>query len=441
MSTLEYERFSPSRVRFVKRWTPRLVAFGELIDGYDLLVMGAAILFLRPYFHLDAGQTGALTAIAFVGTAVGLVLFGHVTDRFGRRPIFMINLVFFVVASIATIFVTDLWQLYVARFVLGVAVGMDIPVSHAFLAEISPNVRRGRIAGSLPNIMWLCGAIASVILALIIGPLAGPETWRWLFGLAAIPAAGVLVMRRFLPESPRWLLEHGREPEAMQVFTMLDLDPQPAIDAMRAQQATKEREPVRIRGPILKRLIAVTAFFALQAFAGAVATVSGPLVLTAVGWPKEWAMQWSLIGFVLGLVAVLIGAMIIDNVDRRKLGVVTTTVLFFIGLAIAVFGPHWSWALVALYFLFSFTTWFGPGVLSWIWSAEAFPTEVRGLGTGITQAVTRLMIALNVFLVPTLMSAIGLWTIALYSVAYLICAGICLANPWLATTGKNLEDA
>lgn len=436
----DYDSYTPQRVRMVKKWTPRLVAFGELIDGYDLLVMGAAILFLQSYFQLDNAHKGALTAVAFVGTAVGLLIFGKVTDKFGRRPVFMINLVFFVVASIASAFVTEVWQLYLARFVLGVAVGMDIPVSQAFLAEISPDARRGRTAGSLPNIMWLSGAIISVILAIAIAPLAGDSTWRWLFGVAAIPAFGVLLARRYLPESPRWLMEHGREAEAEKVFAMLELDPEPARRAVQRDREQR-REPVKLRGPVLRRLLAVTAFFALQSFAGAIATVSGPMVLQATGFPKQWALQWSLIGFVLGLVAVLIGAQIIDKVDRRRLGIITTGALFLLGLLIGAFGGVSAAILVICYVLFSFTTWFGPGVLSWIWASEAMPTQLRGFGSDIAQSVTRLMIALNVFLVPMLLAGIGFWTVALYSVAYLICMGICIANPWLSTTGKSLEDA
>ncbi|MGW8327191.1 MFS transporter [Streptomyces sp. NPDC055897] len=427
---------SPERARFTKRWTPRLVAFGEFIDGYDLLVMGSALLFLKPAFHLTANQVGWLGAIAFIGAAVGLVVFGDLSDRFGRKVIFVINLVFFVVASLAAAFVTEVWQLMLARFLIGVAVGMDIPTSHAFLAEMSPKARRGRIAGSLPNMMWLSGAITSVLIALALRDVAGENTWRWLFGLAAIPALGVLIARQFLPESPRWLRAQGRHEEARQVFALLGVEEPPAP----AGPVEKKRELRELFGNGAGlRLAAVTGFFALQAFGGAVATVAGPLVIEASGIGAENSLWFSLAGFVAGLVAVIAGARLIDRINRRALGIWACLGVFVAGLGIAFLGPKASGLLLTFYVLYSLLTWFGPGVLSWVWSSEAFPTHLRGIGTGIAQAATRLMIALNVVLVPNLLKEFGLRTVALYACAYVLAAIIVAASPFLATTGKELE--
>jgi MFS transporter, putative metabolite transport protein len=440
------QALSPARAHFVRHWTSRLVAFGEFIDGYDLLVMGAALLFLRPDFSLSAGETGALTATAFVGTAVGLVVFGDLSDRVGRRLIFTFNLALFVVASVASAFVTDVWQLFVARFVIGIAVGMDIPASHAFLAEVAPSARRGRIAGSLPNMMWLSGAIVSVVLALAIAPVAGDSTWRWLFGLAAIPAAGVLVMRQFLPESPRWLIMHGREDEGRGILRSLGLDDAVAVASegagagAGAGAAAKRSWAVLFRGQGLRRLLAVSGFFALQSFAGAVSTVAGPLVLESTGLSTVNSLWFSGAGFVIGLVAVVVGAQIIDRVDRRMLGIWTCSALFVAAIGMATLGARSAIALVVLYVVFSLLTWLGPGVLSWVWASEAFPTEVRSLGSGIAQCLARIAIAVNVALVPTLLATIGLWTIAVYAIAYLVCLAIVISSRWLSTTGAELEE-
>ncbi|RZQ65463.1 MFS transporter [Amycolatopsis suaedae] len=425
---------SPGRARFVRNWTGRLVAFGEFIDGYDLLVIGAAMLFLRPYFDLSVTEVGLVTAAAFVGTAVGLLVFGDLSDRFGRRLIFMINLAFFVVASIAAAFVQEVWQLVAARFVLGVAVGMDIPTSHAFLTEIAPTARRGRVAGSLPNLMWLGGAIVSVLLALALDPLFGDETWRWLFGIAAIPAAAVLVARQFLPESPRWLRAHGRVEEAQRVHDALGLEPP------RHTVVEKRSYRALLAGGAWRRLATVTAFFAIQAFGGAVATVSGPLIVSSTGIGVSNTLYFSLLGFVLGIIAVWVGAQVIDRVNRRWLGVWTCLGVFVAGLGIAFFGERSGTGLVIFWALYATLTWFGPGVLSWVWSSEAFPTALRGLGSGIAQCVTRLAIALNVFLAPMLAQQYGIQVVAWYAGAFVVCAVLVAASPWLATTGVELEE-
>lgn len=421
------------RSRFVRRWTPRVVAFGEFIDGYDLLVMGAALLYLRPSFHLTAGQVGWLGAISFIGTAFGLVVFGDLSDRFGRKVIFLINLVFFVFASIASAFCTEVWQLMVARFVIGVAVGMDIPTSHSFLAEIAPRARRGRVAGSLPNMMWLSGAICSVLVALAVEPLLGNNTWRFLFGIAAVPALAILIARQFLPESPRWLRAKGRHEEASRVFERLDIPEPDAVEPKRSYKAL-------VNGRAWVRLLAITGFFALQSFGGGVATISGPLVLDSTGIGRQNALYFSLAGYIGGLIAVIVGSMIIDRVNRRAMGILACLGVFLAGLCMSLFGAKAAAVLLICYIAYAMLTWFGPGVLAWVWSAEMFPTQVRALGSGIAQAVTRLAIALNIILVPTLVADFGLRTIAFYACAYLVCALIVAVSPFLATTGRELED-
>lgn len=425
---------SPQAADRIRVWTPRLVAFGEFIDGYDLLVMGAALLFIGPQLHLTGGEKGWLAATAFIGTALGLVVFGDLSDRLGRKVIFMLNLVFFVIASLASAFVTDVWQLMIARFVIGIAVGMDIPTSHSFLAEIAPSARRGRVAGSLPNLMWLCGAIASVLLALALQPVTGGNTWRWLFGLAALPAFAVLIARQFLPESPRWLRAQGRTAEAREIFLALGI-PEP-----KATVTPKREYRNLLTGHALRRLLAVTGFFALNGFAGAVATIAGPLVLASSGLGTSRSLEFALAGFSIGLIAVFIGSLIIDNVDRRRMGIWSCLAVFVAGMGIAFLGPLNQAALFVCFVSYSMLTWFGPGVLSWVWSSEAFPTELRALGSGIAQCVTRLAIALNLVLAPVLLNAYGLRAIAIYSCAYLGCALIAFASPFLNTTRRELED-
>ena len=119
-----------------QRYAALLVAFGEFIDGYDLLVIGGALIFLKPQFGLSPQETGMLGAAGFLGAMLGLVIFGDMSDRLGRRAIFVANLVFFVVFSIVSAFITSVPQLFVVRLLVGLGVGMDIPTSTAYLAEI-----------------------------------------------------------------------------------------------------------------------------------------------------------------------------------------------------------------------------------------------------------------------------------------------------------------
>src|SRR5579864_1352551 len=149
-----------------QRFAATLVAFGEFIDGYDLLVMAAAVILLREQFQLTPQAIGLLGASTFLGAIVGLLVFGDMSDRLGRRSIFIVNLFFFVVFAIGSAFVSSITWLFVMRFLVGVGVGMDIPTSTAYLAEIAPRKQRGAILGSLLNVMWILGAMTSTLLAI-----------------------------------------------------------------------------------------------------------------------------------------------------------------------------------------------------------------------------------------------------------------------------------
>ncbi|WP_329576690.1 MFS transporter [Kitasatospora sp. NBC_01250] len=429
--------------RTVRRLAPPLVAFGEFVDGYDLLVMSCALVFLTPAFALTAADKGVLGAASFVGAAVGALVFGDLTDRFGRRAIFVLNLVLFVVSALASAFVTNVPELVVARVLVGIGVGMDLPTSSAFLAEVAPRSRRGRISGTLPNAMWLLGAITSAGVA--IGLQGHPDGWRWLFGLAAVPALLVLAARQLLPESPRWLQAQGREAEAQALYADLGLTP-PARTAPAEPAGTRDKAgtPRGYRALFGRRYrtrtLAFALFFAANGLGGGVSTIAGPLFLAAAGLNKSQTMQFTLYGFLVGLTAVLLGALLIDRINRRWFGAATALGALASTQLLAWGGKENHTLVFTCWLAFTFFTWIGPGTLAWVWSAELFPTALRGVGVGFSQAAGRLAIAVTAGFGPTVISAWSLHAVALFSAAYLVCALVLLAFPFFATTGAELEE-
>jgi MFS transporter, putative metabolite transport protein len=436
MSTGEAVPTSRVSAPVVRRLAPVLVALGEFVDGYDLLVMSVALLFLTPAFHLTTADKGVVGAASYVGAGLGALVFGDLTDRFGRRLIFIFNLLFFVVAAIATAFVTNVPELVIARLVIGLGVGMDIPTSSSYLAEIAPSSRRGRFAGSLPNALWLAGASVSALIAL--GLKHDPSAWRWLFGLAAVPAFLVLLARQLLPESPRWLQVKGRTAEAEAIYAQLGLEPPSA------QASIQERRGYRdlFRKQYRTRALAVGGFFAFNGLGGAVSTIAGPLFLVAAGLSKSESMQFSLYGFLVGLGAVLIGSTLIDRVNRRVLGILTCLGALVTCQVLAFAGKSDHGLIFVTWLLFSAFTWIGPGTLAWVWSAELFPTALRGIGTGFSQAVARWAIAITAGIGPAVLATMSLHAVSLFSLSYLVCAILLGAFAFFATTGTTtLEQA
>ena len=383
-----------------------LVAFGEFIDGYDLLVMGAALIFIRPQFGLSPSQVGLLGASTFLGAMVGLIVFGDMSDRLGRRAIFVANLFFFVVFALASAFVTTTAQLFIVRFLVGVGVGMDIPTSTAYLAEIAPRRQRGRILGSLLNVMWILGAMTSTLVALPLAAYAGEDAWRWMLGLAALPALLILLGRKGLPESPRWLLARGRVEEAREAFAAFDVEATPAMLAAGPRDRGSYGE--LLRPPHRRRVLWVALVFTLNCFSGSISSIATPLVLSSVGaLSLNATLLFSASVWLTSLLGTLVGAVLIDRIGRRTLCYLSALPYAVIVLVMATFAQQSTAVLIGGYYCLSFVNWMGTAVLGWVWASELFPTHLRGRSQGFCNACCRLAISANIFLVPIALAGIG----------------------------------
>lgn len=185
---------------------------GMFCDGYILGMIGIALATWdeqQPHGVLTQGLVGAS---ALVGIFLGALLLGPLTDRLGRRKLYLADLLLFVVGSVLQFFVAEPWQLIVPRLVMGVAIGADYAIGAALLSEFLPRKPRGPLLASL-NAVWTVGYVAAFVVGYAIKD-TGPDSWRWMLASSAVPAALVLCLRLGTPESPRWLAARGRVAEA-----------------------------------------------------------------------------------------------------------------------------------------------------------------------------------------------------------------------------------
>ena len=176
-----------------------LCAAGGFLDGYDLLVMGAALLVLVPEFHLTTAQTGMLAAVPFFAMAIGALTAGRLCDRFGRRRIYMIDVAVFFVFALLQACTQNVWQLAIARFCIGFAIGVDMPTGSSMLAEFSPPKLRGALTAMI-NTAWQFGGCVAALVGYVFYQTFGGSSWRWMFAVAAIPAVIIAILRHGLPE-------------------------------------------------------------------------------------------------------------------------------------------------------------------------------------------------------------------------------------------------
>lgn len=197
-----------------------------ILDGLEVTLAGsvAAALQTSPRLHLTAEQVGLTGSAYLAGAVLGALFFGHLTDRLGRKRLFNVTLGVYLVATAATAFSWDFASFVLFRFLTGAGIGGEYAAINSAIQELIPARLRGRIDLAINGSFWLGAAGGALLSVWLLDPdLLGPDMgWRLAFGSGAVLGLVILYLRRFLPESPRWLMIHGRAHEAEQVMTEIE---------------------------------------------------------------------------------------------------------------------------------------------------------------------------------------------------------------------------
>jgi MFS family permease len=202
-----------------------------ILDGLEVTIVGSIgdrLTEAGSGITLDASQIGTAAAFYVGGACLGALFFGQLTDRLGRKRLFLVTLALYIVATIATAFSWTAWYFYAARFFTGAGIGGEYAAINSAIDELIPARVRGRVDLIINGSYWVgaaAGAFASVAL-LDTALFAADVGWRLAFGLGALLGVGILIVRRNVPESPRWLFIHGREQEADRVVGQIERDVQ-----------------------------------------------------------------------------------------------------------------------------------------------------------------------------------------------------------------------
>jgi MFS transporter, putative metabolite transport protein len=395
---------------------------GIFLDGYDLVIIGAALVQIAPQWHLTPWQIGQIGSQALWGSLVGSLLAGHIADRWGRKAIYLLDLATFFVAALLCSLSCSFISLGVFRFILGIGIGADYPLSATYMAEFMPANRRGGVITWTFG-LWPVGAIVAGLVGYLLLRVAGADAWRWMLALGALPALFVLYLRRNLPESPRWYLRHNDPKAAGEVLKRVVPElTQPEIDAMiEAQRAVIVRPKVSPLALFHPRYLRSTLFVCVPWFlmdvAGYYIVVYKPQLLSHLGYKThESQILWSAIinlAYPFGFIPL---ALLVDKIGR-----IWPQIIGFVGGALAlvfvVFAgdTHPEIAFFGLLFN-NFVLGFGPGSTTYILASEVYPTDVRATGHGFATAFSRSGAWLSTALCPSLAAWLGtsflLWLLA-----------------------------
>ena len=415
---------------------------GFFTDAYDLFIIGVVMSLLKPMWHVGKVEEGLVESTALLAAALGALLFGRVADMVGRKRIYGVEVLVLAAGAIACAFSPNIWWLIGFRFILGVGIGGDYPVSATIMSEYAGKAHRGMLV-TLVFAMQAAGLIVGPLIAsgLLLTHLSHDIIWRILVAFGALPALAVYGARRHLKETPRFLKAAGHEEDD-------------SGKLKRASHFDRKTHSVSFwdgfhrlvdNRMILARLVGASLTWFLLDFAYYGNTVSSPLVLSALGSDHS-ILQKTLTQ--LGIFAVFaapgyaVAALTMDKLGRK-----TIQCLGF-GMMAGTFGllaivPHVEKLTITFLLIYGFSYFFsefGPNATTFVYPSEIFPVQVRTTGHGIAASMGKIGGFVGVFTFPFFMHWHGLpaaeGAAAIVSFLGLIATVFLLPE----TKGKSLEE-
>jgi MFS transporter, SP family, arabinose:H+ symporter len=419
-----------------------LACIGGFLFGYDTSNIGSALPFI-PY-HLSSFATGYLVAGASLGAAVGALIAGPFTDRFGRKVLLVTDAAIYAAGAILSAVTVNAGMLLASRTLIGLAIGADSAIATAYIAEFAPRSRRGQLS-IIQQWMITVGILVSYLAAVIILKAApgsaGSSDWRLILGLGGIPALVAVALRSHMPESPRWLMLRGRYDDTRKAFGRLGMEishgeVRQAADQL-AEQELQRRRKTQWTAGVRRALIVVCVFFIFQQITGInVPFYYGPTLLGPFFRSGNNAVNAAVAGVevtaILGavnVVATYFAFRWIDKFGRRPLaiggyaGMTVFILLAAAGVAFLTDIPKTVVVMVGFsFFITSFAI--GVGGTGWLIQGEVFPTAVRGRAAAIAACVDWLANYALIEAFPAWHSAIGLgWVMVGFAVLCIVAIG------------------
>ncbi|ATL26496.1 MFS transporter [Streptomyces formicae] len=442
------------------RWhvTVRLIVGAvTFFEAFDQLLIAYALPELRHEFHLGTSGATLLLTVGSIGMLIGALLSGRLADRVGRVKVIAICVAVSSAANLALAAAPSLELFTGLRFVQGLAIGGEVPVAATFIAEITRSHRRGRFV-LLYELVFPAGLTVGALVAAWVVPMLG---WRWMYAIAALPGLLCILVQRKVPESPRWLADHGRTDEAAEVMTGIerevervtgkplppgpDAAPEPVPTATATETATApETATSGLRGLFTGRYRRRTLVIGVLWFTGYFVNYGITSWLPTIYQNRydlslSDALLYSTVTSCAGLLGCLVAALTVDTAGRRRVitgclggAAAMLLVLAFLGADTPVEVLIWT-SLAAVFF-------FGSNICLYLYTPELFPTRMRALGSSVGGAMNRLGVILGPIVVGAVYADGSVSTVFVMLGAVAVVGAVVAALGAEETAGRRLEE-
>lgn len=443
-----------------------VAALGGFLFGYDAAVISGTISQVTARFSLDEIQVGWFVGCALIGSIIGVLMAGKLSDRWGRKVTMLVAAVFFSVSGIACAFVGSFEQLVVARILGGIGIGVVSIVSPLYISEVSIAQYRGRLV-SLYQLAVTIGFLGAYLtnFQLLHFSQSGAvlntgwmnlvfvsEVWRGMLGFCSLPAILFFCIIFFIPESPRWLIPKGRDERAVGIFRKIylsevEVDTQLQDTKSVVQSETKSDWKFLLQPGIFKAVLIGAAIAILGQFMGVNAVLYyGPTIFEEAGLSGGDALFSQVLVGIVNVVTTVIAVFIIDKVGRKKLvyygvsGMVLSLLLigFYFHFSESMGLPN---SFLLFFFLFYvFCCAISISAVIFVLLSEMYPTRIRGMAMSIAGFAlwigTYLVGQLTPWMLQNLTPTGTFLLFALMCVPYMLIVWKLIPE----TTGKSLEE-
>jgi SP family arabinose:H+ symporter-like MFS transporter len=426
---------------------------GGFLFGYDTAVINGANQFLKAFFHLTSFQEGIAGASAILGCIPGAMFAGFLSDSYGRRKVLFVCGILYAVSGVLSAVPNNFSEFLLARFISGLGIGASSMICPVYVAELAPAVWRGRF-GSLFQFGIVSGIFFTLFINAKIQAFGDAEWnvakgWRWMLGAEVFPAVLLLGLLFFVKESPRWLLQAGREGEARSTLEKVHGPKEADAEIAAIKDVLKQSESsffeLLSNSRFRKVLVIAVLLMAFSQFSGinAIMYYSTKIFTTAGVGVKDSFMASTVVGLV-NLLFTLVAVALVDKAGRR--------VLLLVGLVaqvIALGAVGWMFKaniggifllIAILAFIAAFAMALGP--IPWILCSEIFPMRVRGRAMSVATFTiwTSCYIVAQTFPIlndsPAVGPALTFWIYAACSLAALLFVFFMVPE----TKGRSLEE-